>query len=89
MVIVKLREESKSTFVDPYLGSLIYLEMGDEPVALQWLNRAYVVRSSFLIAISTEPKWKGMIDRPGLQAFFGEDDSAGAYASIEADKFYL
>jgi hypothetical protein len=70
--IAKLREESKSTFVDPYLVSLIYLGMGDEQATLQWLNRAYVVRSPFLISISTEPKWKKMIERPGLQAFLAK-----------------
>jgi hypothetical protein len=38
----------------------------------QWLNRAYVVRSPFLISISTEPKWKAMIGRPGLEAFLAK-----------------
>ncbi len=70
--IAELREESKSAFVDPYLLSLIYLGMGDERLTLQWLNRAYVVRSSFLISISTEPKWRGMIGRPALQAFLAK-----------------
>jgi TolB-like protein len=70
--IAELHEESKSTFVDPYLVSLIYLGMGDEQGTLQWLNRAYVVRSPFLISISTEPKWKAMIERPGLQAFLAK-----------------
>jgi TolB-like protein len=70
--IVELREQSKSTFVDPYLVSLVYLGMGDEKGTLQWLNRAYVVRSPFLISISTEPKWKAMIERPGLQAFLAK-----------------
>jgi tetratricopeptide (TPR) repeat protein len=70
--IAVLREESKSAFVDPYLVSLIYLGMGDEPLTLQWLNRAYEVRSPFLISISTEPKWKAMTERPGLQAFLAK-----------------
>ena len=70
--IATLREESKSAFVDPYFVSLIYLGMGDEQLTLQWLNRAYVVRSPFLISISTEPKWKAIIERPGLQAFLAK-----------------
>jgi TolB-like protein len=70
--IALLREESKSRFVDPYLVSLIYLGMGDEQLTLQWLNRAYVVRSPFLISISSEPKWKAMIERPGLQVFLAK-----------------
>ena len=70
--IAELREESKTAFVDPYLTALIYLGMGDEPPTLQWLNRAYAVRSPFLISISTEPKWKTMIERPKLQAFLAK-----------------
>src|ERR1700735_2586176 len=70
--IAELREESKSAFVDPYFTALIYLGMGDEHPTLQWLNRAYVVRSPFLISISTEPKWKPMIERPALQAFLAK-----------------
>jgi TolB-like protein/tetratricopeptide (TPR) repeat protein len=70
--ITKLRDESKSAFVDPYLVSLIYLGMGDEQLTLRWLNRAYAVRSPFLISISTEPKWKRMIEHPGLKAFLGK-----------------
>ena len=67
--IAELREKSKSAYVDPYLVSLIYLGMGEEHLTLQWLNSAYMVRSPFLISISSEPKWKAMIGRPGLQAF--------------------
>ena len=52
--------------------ALIYLGMGDEQLTLQWLNRAYVVRSPFLISISSEPKWKAMIGRPGLQVFLAK-----------------
>ncbi len=70
--IAELREESKSIFVDPYLVALIYLGMGDEQASLQWLNRAYIVRSPFLISISTEPKWKRMIGRPRLQALLAK-----------------
>jgi TolB-like protein/tetratricopeptide (TPR) repeat protein len=70
--IAELREESKSAFVDPYLVSLIYLGIGNEHATLQWLNHAYVVRSPFLISISTEPKWREMIERPGLQVFLAK-----------------
>jgi TolB-like protein len=70
--IAELREMSKSTFVDPYFVALIYLGIGDEQATLQWLDRAYVVRSPFLISITTEPKWKPMIGRPGLQEFLAK-----------------
>jgi tetratricopeptide (TPR) repeat protein len=87
--IAELRKESKSTFVDPYLVSLIYLGMADERQAIQWLNRAYVVRSPFLISISTEPKWKSMIERPALQAFLAKmtpQDHQQSTASLSASQ---
>ena len=67
--VAVLRDESKSTFVDPYLVALIYLGMGNQQATLLWLNRAHTVRSTFLISIATEPKWKGMIGRPWLKTF--------------------
>jgi TolB-like protein len=67
--IAELREKSKSAYVDPYFVSLIYLGMGEQQLTLQWLHSAYAVRSPFLISIATEPKWRPMIGRPGLQAF--------------------
>lgn len=70
--IAELRERSKSAFVDPYFVALIFLGIGDEQATLQWLNRAYVVRSPFLISISKEPKWRPMIERPGLQTFLAK-----------------
>lgn len=70
--IAVLQEESKSTFVDPYYIALIYLGLGNEQATLEWLNRAYVVRSPFLISISTEPKWKRMMGESELQAFLAK-----------------
>jgi TolB-like protein len=67
--IGQLKEEAKTAFVDPYLISLIYLGLADEPLTLRWLHQAYRVRSPFLISIPTEPKWKEMLERPELQSF--------------------
>ena len=67
--IDRLKEEAKTAYVDPYLISLIYLGLSDEPLTLRWLDKAYRVRSPFLISIPTEPKWKEMLERPELQSF--------------------
>jgi TolB-like protein/tetratricopeptide (TPR) repeat protein len=67
--IDELVKESRTHFVDPYLVSLIYLGGHDEEQTLRWLNRAYQVRSPFLISIPTEPKWKDMLQKPPLQHF--------------------
>jgi TolB-like protein len=67
--IEQLKEESKTAYVDPYLISVIYLGLADEPLTLRWLDEAYRARSPFLISITTEPKWKEMLKRPKLQSF--------------------
>ena len=80
--IAVLREESKSTFVDPYFVALIYLGMGDEQATLQWLNRAYAVRSPFLISISYGAEVEADDRAARAAGVLGENDSAGSLASL-------
>jgi tetratricopeptide (TPR) repeat protein len=56
-VVSQLIEKGKTSFVDPYLISIVYLGSDNRPMAFEWLEKAYDVRSSFLISILTEPKW--------------------------------
>jgi tetratricopeptide (TPR) repeat protein len=70
--ISQLSEESKTSFVDPYLISLIYLGLHDETLTLRCLDQAYEVKSPFLISIPTEPKWKETLMQPKLQNFLAK-----------------
>jgi TolB-like protein len=53
----QLKEEAKHVYVDPYLMAVIYLGLKDRANTYVWLDRAYQVRSPFLISIATDPKW--------------------------------
>lgn len=57
-IVRTLSTNHGSSFVDPYLVSIVYLSMKDRVAAFQWLNEALDVRSSFAISILTEPKWQ-------------------------------
>jgi tetratricopeptide (TPR) repeat protein len=58
LAMVKLLEqESRLSYVDPYLIAVVYLGLKDSHNTYAWLDRAYAVRSSFLIGIATDPRW--------------------------------
>ncbi len=67
-VIDQLLEQGKTSFVDPYLVSTIYLASDNRPMAFEWLEKAYDERSSFLISILTEPKWAKVQDDARFEA---------------------
>ena len=62
--IHELRSAPRSTFVDPYLASTIYLAMNDRDDAFRSLDDAYTLKSPFLISIFTEPKWEPVRSDP-------------------------
>ncbi|HEY2470626.1 MAG TPA: tetratricopeptide repeat protein [Terracidiphilus sp.] len=55
--ISQLKEQAKKIYVDPYLIAVIYLSLGDRDSTYAWLNKAYDVRSPFLISLASDPKW--------------------------------
>jgi TolB-like protein len=66
----ELREQSKKIYVDPYLIAVIYLSMKDYENTFAWLDKAYKVRSPFLISLASDPKWSSETSSPRLQALW-------------------
>jgi TolB-like protein/Flp pilus assembly protein TadD len=66
----KLNEQSKKIFVDPYLIAVIYLSLNDQKNTYAWLNKAYDVRSPFLISLASDPKWSSQAGDPRLRALW-------------------
>jgi tetratricopeptide (TPR) repeat protein len=56
----RLQEESKHSFVDPYLVGVVYLGLKDRENTYAWLDRAFEIRSPFLISIASDPKWSDL-----------------------------
>lgn len=57
-VIHSLIEQSSSSYVGLYFVSRIYLALNDRNAAFMWLDRAFQVKSPFMISLMTEPKWE-------------------------------
>lgn len=66
----KLKLRSHKTFIDPYFVAIIYLGLNDSKATYEWLNKAYDIRSPFLISIATDPKWSSSQADPRLQALW-------------------
>jgi len=66
-VLQQLDGMSKTIFVDPYLVAAIYLASSDKTHALDLLERAETLKSSFLISIPREPQWDALRDEPRFQ----------------------
>jgi TolB-like protein/Tfp pilus assembly protein PilF len=65
--VARLQQESAASYVDPYLIAIIYLGLRDYDNTYAWLNRAYAARSSFLISITTDPRWSGSRSDPRFE----------------------
>jgi TolB-like protein len=69
-MIQRLQAMSRKRFVDPYFTAIIYLALKDENQTYAWLDKAYDIRSPFLISIATDPKWSGSQGDPRFQALW-------------------
>ena len=69
-MIQRLQAMSRKGFVDPYFTAIIYLALKDKDQTYAWLDKAYEVRSPFLISIATDPKWSGSQGDPRFQALW-------------------
>jgi TolB-like protein/Tfp pilus assembly protein PilF len=65
-----LKEQSKKIYVDPYLVAVIYLGLKDYDNTYAWLDKAYAVRSPFLISLASDPKWAAETSNPRLRALW-------------------
>jgi adenylate cyclase len=68
--VKRLEQESRLSYVDPYLIAVVYLGLKDGHNTYAWLDRAYAVRSSFLIGIATDPKWSTAHDDSRFQVIW-------------------
>lgn len=79
----QLNEESKHSWVDPYLLAVIYLGLKDQENIYLWLDRAYVARSPFLISIATDPKWSAMRSEPRFEALWNRMTKPSGLSNAE------
>jgi hypothetical protein len=52
-----LKARSKRTYVSPIFIAFDYAELRDNEKALDWLEKAYVDRSGWLLELNVDPSW--------------------------------
>ncbi|HEY6489265.1 MAG: tetratricopeptide repeat protein [Terracidiphilus sp.] len=65
-----LKAMARTRFVDPYFIAVIYLGLKDRDATYAWLDKAYTIRSPFLVSIATDPKWSASQGDPRFQALW-------------------
>jgi serine/threonine protein kinase/Tfp pilus assembly protein PilF len=67
-ILDELLQLSRQGYSVSYDIALVYWGLGDKNQALEWLERAYEERSSFLDEIKVDPKWDGLRSDPRFVA---------------------
>jgi TolB-like protein/Tfp pilus assembly protein PilF len=70
-ILSELLERSKTRYLPSYWIALVYTGFGEDAVALQWLERAYEERSSWLVWIGVEPRFDRLRGTPGFRSLLG------------------
>ena len=63
-ILDQLRETSRRTYVNAFEVALIYAALGEKQTALQWLEKAYIERSDFMIYLVIDPRLDSLRSDP-------------------------
>jgi tetratricopeptide (TPR) repeat protein len=55
-LLSQLEELSKKQYVSPYYVAIVYLGLGKNELAMNWLEKAYADRSNGLVFLKVEPE---------------------------------
>ncbi len=66
-ILEKLNELSESRYVDSFLQAIIYVGLGDEERAFEWLQKSYEERSHWLVFLKVDPKLDPLRSDPRYQ----------------------
>jgi eukaryotic-like serine/threonine-protein kinase len=63
-VLDKLKELSKDGYVPAIYYANVYASLGEDELALDWLEKAYEYRDPILIGLKYDPTWDGLRSKP-------------------------
>ena len=67
-ILDKLQEKSKRTYVPAYDIAAVYVGLGENAQAFEWLSKAFEERSGFLIYIKCDRRFDGLRSDPRYEA---------------------
>jgi TolB-like protein/DNA-binding winged helix-turn-helix (wHTH) protein/Tfp pilus assembly protein PilF len=67
-LVLQLREQSTHSYVSPYYMGIVYLAMGKNDAAMDWLEKAFADRSNGLVFLKVEPELDSVRSNPRFTA---------------------
>jgi tetratricopeptide (TPR) repeat protein len=67
-LLLQLREQSTHSYVSPYYMGIVYLAMGKNDAAMDWLEKAFADRSNGLVFLKVEPELDSLRSNPRFAA---------------------
>ncbi len=67
-VLNTLEAVARERYVPPYASALVHAGLGQQDLALEWLNRAYQVHDVHLALLGVDPKWDAFRSDPRFVA---------------------
>jgi eukaryotic-like serine/threonine-protein kinase len=63
-LLKKFEALSRTTYVRPELIAAVYVRLGNRDSAFAWLDKAYLARSPYLLALKVDPQWAPVRNDP-------------------------
>ena len=67
-VLAKLMEQSKKQYVSPFYVAIVYVGLGENDKAVDWLERAYADRSNAIVFSKVDPQLDRLRSTPRFQS---------------------
>lgn len=82
--IADLQARGQEKYVPPYAIALIHAGLGERDAALDWLERAWVVRDIHLFFVPVDPRWDAFRDDPRFISLIERSEFCGRNGSLVA-----
>ncbi len=63
-VLTELKQLSRKRYVAPFEMAVVYVGLGDKEQTFQWLDKAYLDHSPWLIWLNVDPRFVGIHGDP-------------------------
>ena len=57
---------SEQRYISPYYISLLFLSLGEDDKAFEWLGRAFDEKAAWMIYLSVDPRFKNLLKKIGF-----------------------
>ncbi|HKW88576.1 MAG TPA: winged helix-turn-helix domain-containing protein [Candidatus Acidoferrales bacterium] len=64
LILAELQKAASQQYISPYFIALVYAGLGENPKAIEWLEKAMAEHDVWLIWLNREPRWNSLRDEP-------------------------